>query len=292
MANAETRGDEVTLVSWNIKKGERVDAACDWINEQNPDVVLWQEMQANDFLHAQARLRMRGYPAAKTSTSGNDNVIFLHDDGLFAVTDEHLHPWSPWHAPANVSVRMRGDGAQLSPRTLSLVCEHSCYWSADHRKHEADWYTTLAKDGWLAIGAVDWNGYPEDEAPDDDSWKHVADRAFYVNRTWLAEDGSRRTDDRADLILRAAGYIDAARWATDHLGQTDALTPTAGHGKEKQRQGGPSRIDRAYLSSELGPAIKHFRIGDTPSTREISDHLPAVLVLRRHVLTTTLNRPT
>ncbi|MFC8125932.1 endonuclease/exonuclease/phosphatase family protein [Streptomyces sp. NPDC057302] len=268
MMTPSTQG-QITLVFCNIRKGEHVEAACEWIREQTPHVVLWQETQARDLLHVQARLEMHGYPAARTSASGNDNVIFLRDDGPFAVTQKHRHPWAGWHAPANVSVRMRNTDGQLSPRSLSLTSEHSCYWSADRRMDEANWYTTLAKDGWLAIAAGDWNGYAQNEGP--------------------TEDGSRRTDDRGDRILTAAGFVDAARWAAEHLGLSDALKPTAGYGKEKARQGGASRIDRAYLSEALGPAIETFRIADTERTRRMSDHLPGVLTLHRHILAELLN---
>ncbi|MFE0136187.1 hypothetical protein ACFWY6_32165 [Streptomyces sp. NPDC059037] len=230
-----THDNGITFVFCNIRKGERVDAACDWIREQKPHVVLWQEMQACDLLHVQTRLEMHGYPAAKTSASGNDNVIFLHDDGLFAVTQEHPHSWAGWHAPANVSVKMRNADGQLSPRSLSLVSEHSCYWSASRRMDEANWYTTLAKDGWLAIAAGDWNGYAQGEGPTAQDWERVEDRAFFVNRTWLAEDGSRRTDDRGDRILTAAGFVDAARWAADRLGLTDLLHSTV----DTSNQGNP-----------------------------------------------------
>jgi len=283
--NTATTDDEVSILFWNVEKGIHLDAACAWIADEAPDVVLWQEMQEADLLRVEERLWMRGFTAAKKSTSGNDNVVLVSHESPFAVVEEHLHPWAPWHAPANIVVRMR-DGEHLSPRKLALVSEHSCYWSAAKRLEEADWYSTLAKGDWLTLVAGDWNSYREGEAPD---LTDVPDRAFYANRTWMADDGTRRSDDRPHRALTAAGYIEAAQWAAEQLGQYEALSPTAGYGERKARQGGPSAIDRGYLVKELAPAIKRVQIGDPEQFADKSDHAPGLIVFHRSVLAAVMN---
>ncbi|WP_172388138.1 hypothetical protein [Streptomyces sp. MNP-20] len=278
---------EIRLISWNVQKGRHTEQACRWIAAQRPDIVAWQELQPGDLKKVQGLLRLHGYPAVKLHGSTNDNSIFVHDDGLFMVEEEYEHGWAPWHAPANIEVRLRGAGEDVSQRKLSVVSTHDCYWSSTVRLQEAEWATTLAKPGYLCIRTGDGNGFPTD-APDID-WSKVEDKAFMVNRTYLAEDGTRRTDDRADRILTAAGFIDAARYVADKFGRREALRPTAGYGKDKAQQAGPQRIDRTIVSAELTPAIKDFIIGDPdPETDALlqswSDHLPQQLVLHGDVV--------
>ncbi|HEY8985331.1 MAG TPA: endonuclease/exonuclease/phosphatase family protein [Streptomyces sp.] len=267
--------ETVKILSWNIRKGEHADAACAWINEQRPDVMFWQEMQAPDLERVTGRLGMLAFPAARTTASGNDNVVFVRPDGPFVVEEAYEHAWAGWHAPANVSVRLALADGGVSPRALSLVCEHSCYWSADRRRDEAQWYTTLAEPGWLTIMGGDWNSYPTGEGPSVEEWEKVQDRAFYMNRTYVAADGTRVSDDRADGILRKAKYVDVARWTAEHTEWTAAVRPTCGYGPEKALQGGPERVDRTYVVRALVQAVKHFETFDTGQLRAISDHSQA-----------------
>ncbi|GAV44743.1 endonuclease/exonuclease/phosphatase family protein [Streptomyces acidiscabies] len=282
---AQELAETVKILSWNIRKGEHADAACAWINEQQPDVVFWQEMQAADLERVTNQLGMLAFPAARTASgNGNDNVIFVRSDGPFVVEDVYGHEWAGWHAPANVSVRLALADGGVSARALSLVCEHSCYWSSERRWDEARWYATLAKPGWLTVAGGDWNSYPTGEGPSAEEWETVQDRAFYMNRTYIAADGTRVSDDRADGIMRGAKYVDVARWVADHTEWAAAVRPTAGYGPEKALQGGPERIDRTYAVKELARAIARYETFDIGKLRSISDHLPGMTTFYRRVL--------
>ncbi|MEI5098514.1 hypothetical protein RB200_07315 [Streptomyces sp. PmtG] len=249
----EHPGNELRLLAWNVQKGKRVEEVCEWIVPQRADAVLWQEMRPGDLMRVQRLLRMHGYAAVPLPGSRNDNVIFVHEDGVFTVEEPHEHGWAPWHAPAHIEVRLRGAGDDVSRRKLSLVSKHDCSWSSAVRLIEADWMTSFARPGYLFIGMGDWNGMPTDAPPI--NWSAVKDRAFMVNRTYLTEDGTRRTDDRADRILSDVGFVDAARYVAHDLGRPEALRETAGYGEAGARQAGPQRIDRTVLSAELAPAI-------------------------------------
>lgn len=290
-AEAHAAGaDEIRLLSWNVRKGTYVKQACAWIGERMPDVVMWQEFQRADRARIEDWLGMEAHLAPPLPGSSNDNAILLRPGGPLAVTAEYEHRWAPWHAPANIEVRLHGADGILSRRGLCLVSKHDCYWSALVRQIEADWLTTLAKPGRLALVMGDWNGFPAGTGID---WESVEDRAFYVNRTHLDGDGVRRTDDRADRTVADAGFTDPAGWAADRLGQPRALAPTAGYGPDKARQAGPTRIDRAAMSAELAPAVTRFTVGDRaehPELDWISDHRPLELVLDRHTLHTIMNR--
>ncbi|GHC88316.1 hypothetical protein [Streptomyces flavofungini] len=287
-------GNEIRLLSWNVSTDSHIVEACAWIAQQHPDAVLWQGLHPDDLLRVQKLLHMHGYPAIPLPGSPHSNAIFVHDDGLFAVEDEYEHGWAPWHAPANIAVRLRGAGGELSERVLSLVSKHDCSWSATVRSIEADWYTTFAAPGYLLIGMGDWNGMPTEARLID--WRNVKDKAFMVNRTYIAEDGTRRTDDRADRILTAAGFIDAARHVAHELGQHSAQRATAGYGQAGTRQAGPQRIDRTVLSVELGASIKAYTVGDPdPDTDQhletLSGHRPQQLVLYLDRLQNTMQLP-
>ncbi|MCG3038996.1 endonuclease/exonuclease/phosphatase family protein [Streptomyces sp. S1A] len=282
--------DEVRFLSWNVRKGTYVKQACEWIDERMPDVVMWQEFQRADRARIEDWLGMETYLAPPLPGSSNDNAILVRPGGPLAVTAEYEHRWAPWHAPANIEVRLHGDGGALSRHGLFLVSKHDCYWSALPRQIEADWLTTLAKPGRLALIMGDWSGFP---AGTDIDWKAVEDRAFYVNHTYLDGNGIRRTDDRADRTTTDAEFVDPARWAADRLGQPRALDPTTGYGPDKIRQAGPTRTDRAAMSAELAAAITRFAVGDPvehPELDWISDHRPLELFLDRRALHMIVNR--
>ncbi|MGW6461035.1 endonuclease/exonuclease/phosphatase family protein [Streptomyces sp. NPDC055078] len=264
----------VRMLACNVEKGINWVLSADWIRDQDPDIVFQQEVQPGQ-LHAQAaRMGMTGYIAPSRSGS-NDNAIFVKNSGPLVVTEEYRQDWAPWHAPANIAVTFRDPDGALSPRQISCVSGHACYWSPEHRLTEARWCSTLAKPGWLSIHFWDWNSYRADEMADG-WWEGYDDHAFVANRTYT-EGGRRRTDDRPDRELTAAGYIEMARYAADHLGQSEAMNPTAGYRTHPGRPDAPLySIDRGYLSRELAPALTGFTVADTPLLRRLADHLPLI----------------
>ncbi|KJK55024.1 endonuclease/exonuclease/phosphatase family protein [Saccharothrix sp. ST-888] len=297
-----TGDDVVKILTWNIKKGEQLDAACDVIAEQDPDVVLWQEMQPGDLEKVTARLGMDGYPAAAPlaarfvadgmlpGASRNDNAILLKSGGPFVKVQAYDHGWAPWHPPANITVRLRASGGSdaESSGILGLVSAHLCYYSAAVREIEADWFSTLAKPGMLTIIGMDRNGYLVGEGPDWDKLQLYPgfDRAHWHNRTLRSDDGDRYADDRTDEGMNELGFVDPCHYARDVLGHPKAVGITAGYAVKGH--GGPHAIDGVYGSAALAPLTVRAGVLDTPRLRHISDHLPTEWCLSRSGLWQTM----
>lgn len=280
----------VVAVSWNVEKGKNLAEAANWVRAQDPDIFFMQELQPGQGEIVTELTGMTGYTAATTAQSSNDNAIFLRRGGRLVFNEEFLHPWAPWHAPANIAVRLRDEDGTLSPRRISAVSAHLCYWSPHIRFAEGQWMSTLSKAGWLAMVFADWNSYRQGEGG---PWEDYQDAAFVANRTYLTDDGRRRTDDRPDRELTAAGYTEMARHAADHLDRPDAMRPTSGYRDHPGRPTNlpPYAIDRGYLTAELAPALATFEVCDTPELRQTSDHLPQRATFDAAVLREILHRP-
>ncbi|MEV0263008.1 hypothetical protein AB0I49_16935 [Streptomyces sp. NPDC050617] len=267
----------ITLLDWNVEGGIHWEEAASWMAAQRPDVVFRQELRIR---YAQAEARRLGMMCHLGISRANmdrdnpkENAVFLRGDGPLDFFAEHPQSWAPWYAPAHVTVKTRDRDGTLSPRKMALVSGHACHWSPLHRLVEAQWCSTLAQYGQLAIQWWDWNSYREGER-DSASWEGYEDHAYVANRTYL-QGGQRITDDRPDRELRAAGYVEIARFAAEHRGQPEALRPASGY---RERPGRPAGrrycVDRGYLTAELAPAIVSAEVCDTPRLRQISDHLP------------------
>lgn len=280
----------VVAVSWNVEKGKNLHEAAAWVRSQKPDVFFMQELQPGQGEIITELTGMTGCIAAPTAQSNNDNAVFLRAGGPLVFDEEFAHPWAPWHAPANLAARLRAEDGTLSPRRIALVSAHLCYWSPQIRLAEAQWMSTLSKAGWLAMVFADWNSYRRGEGG---PWEGYQDAAFVANRTYLTDTGQRRTDDRPDREITAAGYVEMARHAADHLGQPDAMRPSSGYRDHPGRPSDlpPYCIDRGYVTAELVPALAAFEVCDTPTLREISDHLPQRATYDTAVLREILHHP-
>ncbi|MFE5594592.1 hypothetical protein [Streptomyces sp. NPDC056549] len=274
----------IRIACWNVQKGRNFSAAADHLNDWRPDIWLAQDiLPAHQVLFEQATA-MRCYPASTNLNTPNGNAVFVRAGGSFDVSATYPHPSAPWRPPANLSLAaMEADG-QRGPSGLSMVSVHLCDFSAVTRNVEADWCTTLAVSGQLAVIGGSWNSFPTDEGPGSDLWRRLLseenparDPSLYTSRTYM-ENSLRHTDDRPDRIMTSAGFIDAARFAEKSLGRTSAVAPTVGHNDEA-RQGGQWRVDRVYLSERLAPAILDVEVGEAGSVGGISDCLPILVTL-------------
>jgi len=274
--------ETVRFLVWNIERGQHTKDALRWISRLPvpPAAVLWQELQPGDVETAEATLGMRAFLAEARPNSTHHNAILLDESGPLALEEEFVHPAVLGHAPANIAVRLRGPDGTLSDRALTLLSVHASSISPTYRLMEAEFLARFADPKWLTLAAGDFNSYPSrspGEGPHAIDWTEVPDRVYYMQRTHQTAAG-RDTDDRPDATLLAAGYLDAARWAAEHLHQQhDALAPTAGYGKP--RQCGLRRIDRAYLSGPLAPTLMRFEVCDSDELRSVSDHLPLIIDL-------------
>ncbi|MFF5962797.1 endonuclease/exonuclease/phosphatase family protein [Streptomyces collinus] len=278
----------VDVAVWNIeadggRNGERRDFALDILSEYKPDVVLQQEAKhsrerGGRLMHAaERRLKLRGFLASPNPYVDADiaTAVYLRPE-MFHVAEQkpRAKPW--WLHPCHVQVQL-GD----CPTPLNFVSFHMCYYDADQRLTEAGWMTTMAELGMVTIAAGDTNSYPRRSEPIGlPTWEKVTDRAHMVQRTYLAADGTRRSDTRPDGVLIDAGYVDLARHASDHLAGVgkEALAATAGF--NKPHQGGPQRIDRGYGTGGVASALEHVEVVDNEDTRAASDH--ALLIYRFH----------
>jgi len=271
-------GGTVTAVSWNMEKGAHWEEGTAWLKAQNPDIVFQQEAQPEQARLQADRLGMDVYVADHRDDprpfTPHRTAIFLKRGGRLAFDAEHPQTWAPWIPPANITVRFRDPDGALSPRRLSCVSGHGCYWNPDYRLTEAQWHSTLAKPGWLALCFADWNSPRLGELPDG-WWEEFEDVAYVANRTYIDADGRRSTDDRADRAMLGGGYIELARYAAKHLDQPEAMRPTTGY---RRRPGRPSlppyTIDRGYCVPEVAPALLRFTVCADPDLRRISDHCP------------------
>lgn len=274
--------ETVRFLVWNVERGQHTKGALRWISRLPvpPAAVLWQELQPDDTETVETGLRMQAFVAEARPNSTHHNAIFLSKDGPLVLEEEFVHPAVLGHAPANIAVRLRDPDGALSDRVLTLFCVHASSSSPTYRLIEAELLARFADPKWLTLAAGDFNSHTSrspGEGPHAIGWAEVPDQVYYVQRTRQTAEG-RVTDDRPDATLLAAGFLDAARWAAEHLDQQhDALAPTAGYGKPHQC--GLRRIDRAYLSGPLAPALTRFEVCDSNKLRSISDHLPLIIDL-------------
>jgi exonuclease III len=279
----------VTALAYNIEKGVNLEPATNWVVQQRPDIFFMQEVQPGQLDTLTRLLDMDGYLAVHRPGSTNDNAIFLRRGGPLTFTEEYPQGWAPWHAPANIAVKMTDPDGTVSPRQISCVSGHASYFSSAMRLVEAQWCTTLAKPDWLTVLLYDWNSY---RAGTTIEWEQYEDRAFFAARTYF-EGRQRLTDDRPDRELTAAGYIEMARWAAEHRDQPEAMIASSGFRPHPGRPRNAPRhcVDRGYMSAELAPALTSFTVCDTEQLRQMSDHLPLLARFDRDALRTILHKP-
>ncbi|WP_326681604.1 endonuclease/exonuclease/phosphatase family protein [Streptomyces sp. NBC_01237] len=275
-------------MNWNMEKGLNWEKGAAWIRSQLPDIYFHQEVQPGQLDQLSELLGMDGYIAVPLPGSSNDNAIFVRRGGPLVCTEEYPQAWAPWHAPANIAIKLRDPDGTLSPRQISCVSMHACYFSPELRIVEARWCTTLAKAGWLAMLFGDMNSYRDGTSI---AWEEYTDLAFVTNRTY-EYDNRLHTDVRPDRVLLAAGFTEMARHAAQNLQQPNAMAATSGYRDYPGRPSGARYcIDRGYLSAELAPALTRFSVCDTLDLRRLSDHLPLRAEFDATALRTILHRP-
>lgn len=285
-------GRTLKAVSWNVEQGRNALEAAAWVRAEAPDILCQQEVQPGQISRLATALGMDPYPAPATHrVPTNLNVIFVRPDSPLTVEDVYEQDWAPWHAPANIAVKYRDADGSLSPRQLSVVGAHLCYWSPEVRLVEAQWFQTLAKPGWLTLAMGDWNSYRVGDGPTPAQWARYTDHAFRANRAYLL-NGALHSDDRPDRQLLEAGYVEMARHAAQQFGQPGAMRPASGYRRYPGRPPGSAyNVDRGYLTAELQFALRGFEIRDTAHLRRISDHLPGIAVFDADTLRTILHTP-
>ncbi|MFE4665208.1 endonuclease/exonuclease/phosphatase family protein [Streptomyces sp. NPDC056716] len=270
------------------KPSQRWQAAHELLAARHPDAVFRQEMthsradgRARLHLAEQALGGMRGFlgPVGTKAGEPQHPTGILVRPGVFTVTREYaLTDWRT--PPTNVIATL--DGVPDVP--IIMVSCHLTPTSPGGREREADDLARLVGvgrgGGW--IGAGDMNEYPvpdgEEVPPVDWTSPTIRDLPHIQHRTNEGPDGTRVSCIYVDKKLRGCGLVDPARHAAHVLGQRSALSATAGWAPGAKGQGGPSRIDRWYISQQLVPAVREVNVLDMSG---ISDHNAVELVLDR-----------
>ncbi len=283
-----TTTDVITIASWNLEHdgwtsdgrgGGNLDrwyAAHQWLATLGPfDAFARQEMTHS--------LNWRRRMAWQAGAVLGGMIPFVHSDptpasrnptGLFldASTFWPIGEWPEdkgwWHGPTAVETRLHGTHPDAA--TLTLASVHLCSRSPRIRETEAELVTGWTDRRRALLVTGDMNSYSgQDKELTDFTSNAVSDLPFITHRT---ADG-RTPHTTPDERLRTAGLIDLARYAADHLGQDEATAPTGS--MRRPDQGGGQRIDRAYLTAELAPALVSFEV----HTRlDLSDH--SLLLMR------------
>lgn len=276
----------LTLVSWNFENNGKNDparrqAGDEMLKSLNPDLVFRQELwDAGDngrtVFNAQARaLGMHGELGADSCTA-----MFINPKRFSVVRDWTQSRGPQWVLPPT-ALTLRYEEAGPDALPFVAVSYHLNYASPTQRLLEAEWLTTWADKGWTtpdgtrvtlpAIFAGDNNSYPAPGAPGDPALPElqaIKNAPHRLHRSYPGPDGARVPDIRPDDALRTAGLKDAARyWAAAPNGDPMAVSRTV---NACDTHGPDSRIDRAYLTPELLPAVTGFEVIEVDE--DLSDH--------------------
>ncbi|MCX4681468.1 endonuclease/exonuclease/phosphatase family protein [Streptomyces sp. NBC_01433] len=276
----------LTLLSWNFENNGKKDparrqAGDELLKSLNPDLVFRQELWDADengrtVFNAQARtLGMHGELG-----DGSCTAVFINPRRFSVVRD-----WTQGRGPQFVlpptALTLRYEEAGADALPFIAVSYHLNYASPTQRLLEAEWLTTWADRGWTtpngtrvtlpAVFAGDNNSFPAPGADGDPALPEllaIKNAPHRLHRSYPGPDGARVPDTRPDAALRTAGLEDVARyWAATQNGTPAAVSRTV---NACDTHGPDSRIDRAYATPELLPAVDEVDVIKVDA--DLSDH--------------------
>ncbi|NEB01881.1 endonuclease/exonuclease/phosphatase family protein [Streptomyces sp. SID13726] len=287
--------DELVAAGWNIQHNGRGrtgtedhrDAARTLLASYKPHIVWRQELtgaweNGRSELHAEANALGGLIPYMSSPKEGRSRnpVGVMVDPDVFLIDNDFEHE-GPWKSFRHVRVRLR---RHRTSRPFNIASGHLCHFDPATRATEARRLTALADHGQSVLMELDANSYPHHDSeaaarhphldgyvtalPD---WEQVEDRVHYEQRT-IERDGIRVSDTVPDEILTGGKevFTDLALHAATALRQPTALRPTAS--LQRTDQGHAQRIDIAYGTPDLTPALKSVEIVATSEVSEITDH--------------------
>ncbi|UFQ99793.1 endonuclease/exonuclease/phosphatase family protein [Streptomyces sp. Go40/10] len=294
----------VTLLCWNFEDNgqgnpTRRQAGDELLRRLAPDIVFRQEVWDADangrtILNEQARtLGLHGVLG-----NGSCTAVF-YNPTRFSVVRDWTDSRSPHFVLPPTALTLRYEDAGPDALPFNAISYHLNYASAEQRLLETEWLTTWADKGWTtpdgchhtlpAIFAGDNNSYPTiapGELPLPDL-AAVRNEPHRLHRSYAGPPGERMPDTRPDTAFRTAGLRDVASyWATAPHGTSKAFARTV---NACDTHGPDTRVDRAYLTPDLLPAVTGF---DVIEVGDLSDHHILRLTLDADMLTDVLNRPT
>ncbi|WP_405735104.1 endonuclease/exonuclease/phosphatase family protein [Streptomyces sp. NBC_01537] len=276
----------VTLLCWNFENNGKSDsrrrrAGDEKLKALNPDIVFRQELWDADangrtIFNDQARaLRLQGVLGESSCTA-----VFFNPAKFSVVRDWSQSRGPHWVLPPTaLTLRYEDAGPEALP--FNAVSYHLNYASATQRLLESEWLTTWADKGWStadgthvtlpAFLAGDNNSYPTPGGPGDPALPDLAsikNEPHRLHRSYAGPSGTQVPDTRPDAAFRMAGLKDVALyWATAPHGAPAALSRTV---NACDTHGPDSRVDRAYLTPELLPAVLGFEVIEVDE--DLSDH--------------------
>ncbi|MFF1712239.1 endonuclease/exonuclease/phosphatase family protein [Streptomyces sp. NPDC058268] len=293
----------LTVLSWNQENNGKGDAARrrtghELLKSLNPAVVLRQEMWDAGAHGKQILFELEEILGLRSVLGERSCTAVFFDPTLFALVRDWQDSAAPdWLLPPTaLTLRFRPAGPAALP--MAWVSYHLPYASSDKRLTESEWLTTWADKAWQApdgrrvtlpmIGAGDHNSYPVPGTPGDLALpvlETISDLPHRLHRSYLVADGTRLMDTRPDDVLRTAGLEDVARyWATTARGSEKAVARTV---TASSTHGPDSRIDRAYATGQLLPALTGVDVIEVDA--DLSDHHILRFTLDADILADILN---
>lgn len=293
----------LTLLCWNFENNGKSDpdrrrTGDELLKRLKPDILFRQELwDAGDnggtIFNAQARtLGMQGVLGQESCTA------VFYNPAKFTVVRDWSQSRGPHFVLPPTALTLKYEDAGPGALPFNAVSIHLNYASPTQRLLEAEWATTWADKGWTtsdgqrhtlpAVLAGDHNSYPTSGTPGDPALPDLAsikNEPHRLHRSYAGPSGERVPDTRPDAAFRTAGLEDAALyWATSPRGNPAALSRTV---NACDTHGPDSRVDRAYLTPELLPAVVGFEVIEVDE--DVSDHHILRLTLDGERVTEVLN---
>lgn len=259
----------LSIATWNVNSiRARLPNVIEWLREEKPNVVLLQEIKAQDNNFPFEPLEDEGYNIAIHGQKSYNGVAILSKSPIEDVTTsfpgQEQDPQARYIEAVTAGVRVasvyvpNGDkvGSEKYPYKLDFLKNFECHLA-----------TLLDYDESVIIGG-DYNIAPEDDdTPDPDKW----------TKTVLATPEVRNSFKR---ILHA-GYTDAFRslYPAGSIEQHKASTWWDYRSGAWARQEG-LRIDHLLLSPQATDRLKECEVNQmTRGKEKASDHAPVICYL-------------
>jgi endonuclease/exonuclease/phosphatase family metal-dependent hydrolase len=254
---------------------DRWHALTGFLREQEPDVLLCQEMQAatpsgveRHLLDTARSLGMTraalGPPAPGAASGSEHHTAVLVRPWLEVTETGPATAYRPWDHVPWAEALLRVPGLPFPLRVYSVHLPHSSdIWQKHYANKLASRIAARAEDGEQALAAGDWNCLAPGDAYTQDQLAAMPARVRPA-RLRLLPDGTWEPVLDVHQVLAAIGLTDIAASLPPDRRDPPALAPTGTAG---------GRVDRAYAPPVLASAVTACRQVRTPAT----DH--AVLLL-------------
>ncbi len=256
---------------------DRWQALTGFIREQEPDVLLCQEMAAHKpsgvhrhLLDTARSLGMTpaalGPPAPGAASGSEHHTAVLVRPGLDVTDAGPATAYRPWDHVPWAEALLGVPGLPFGLRVYSVHLPHSSdVWQKHYANKLASRIAARAEAGELALAAGDWNCLAPGDAYTQDQLAAMPARVRPA-RLRLLPDGTWEPVLDVHQVLAAIGLTDIAASLPPEHRDPPGLTPTGTAG---------GRVDRAYAPPVIASAVTACRQVRTPAT----DHAALLLTI-------------